>query len=96
MGEDLPRWSRYEWDAAKAGANLAKHGIDFDDAIAVFEGPVLHGRSDRGGEPRWVAVGAVAGREIAVVFTVRREVCRIISARRARSHERKAYRQAVG
>jgi uncharacterized DUF497 family protein len=28
---------QYEWDAAKSRANLAKHGIDFADAVAVFE-----------------------------------------------------------
>jgi hypothetical protein len=31
----------FEWDAAKNAANIAKHGIDFDDAIRIFDGPVL-------------------------------------------------------
>jgi len=31
----------FEWDAAKQTANLAKHGIDFRDAVQMFEGPVL-------------------------------------------------------
>ncbi len=31
----------FEWDAAKNAANIAKHGIDFEDAIRIFEGPVL-------------------------------------------------------
>jgi len=30
----------FEWDVAKNAANIAKHGIDFDDAIGIFEGPV--------------------------------------------------------
>ena len=31
----------FEWDVAKNAANVAKHGIDFDDAVRIFEGPVL-------------------------------------------------------
>ena len=30
----------FEWDAAKNAANIAKHGIDFEDAIRIFDGPV--------------------------------------------------------
>jgi uncharacterized DUF497 family protein len=30
----------FEWDVAKNAANVAKHGIDFDDAVRIFEGPV--------------------------------------------------------
>jgi uncharacterized DUF497 family protein len=29
----------FEWDRARAAINLAKHGIDFDDTIAVFDDP---------------------------------------------------------
>jgi hypothetical protein len=36
----------FEWDAAKNTANLAKHGIDFHDAVRIFEGPVLE-KTDR-------------------------------------------------
>ena len=32
---------KYEWDGAKNAANLAKHGIDFEAAVTIFEGPVL-------------------------------------------------------
>lgn len=87
----------FEWDDAKNARNLAKHGIDFDDAIGIWDGPVLTRASDRDGEPRWVAVGAVEGRELAVVYTLRgdaNERCRIISARRARTNERRDYRTA--
>ena len=31
----------FEWDEAKRRSNLAAHGIDFEDAIAIWEGPVL-------------------------------------------------------
>jgi len=86
----------FEWDTAKNVANIAKHGIDFEDAIRIFEGPVLESLDNRReyGEVRIIALGAVNGRELAVVYTMRGEDRRIISARRAHSRERKAYREA--
>lgn len=84
----------FEWNDSKAEANLEKHGIDFEDAIGVFEGPVLEVRSDQKGEIRWKAIGLVEGLEITVVYTLREGRRRIISARRAQQNERRAYHQA--
>lgn len=84
----------FEWDEGKNESNIAKHGIDFEDAVGIFASPVLEYRSDREGEARWVAIGALSGREIAVVYTLRDSRYRIISARRARTSERRAYREA--
>ena len=84
----------FEWDEAKASSNLVKHRISFDDAIGIFEGPVLETRSDRQDEERYKAVGVTDGRELAVVYTVRGSRYRIISARRAKTGERRAYREA--
>lgn len=88
----------FEWDAAKNSANSAKHAIDFWDAIRIFEGPVLEGADDRRdyGEARIIALGVVDNRELVVVYTMRGEHRRIISARRANSRERKTYRQIFG
>lgn len=36
----------YEWDSAKSRANLAKHGVDFADAVAVFEDDLALTRPD--------------------------------------------------
>jgi len=85
----------FEWDAAKSAANIAKHGIDFEDAIGIFDGPVLEKADARRdyGEDRFVAFGVVDDRELAVVYTGRGERRRIISARRAHGRERKAYRE---
>jgi uncharacterized protein len=84
----------FEWDPVKATSNLAKHGIDFDDAIAVFEDPnmlsVVDPRSY--GKTRYTAIGAVGGRALAVVYTMRGgQIYRIISATRASRRERSAY-----
>lgn len=84
----------FEWDESKATRNLEKHRISFEDAIGIFEGPVLETRSDRSAEERYKAIGVVEEREIAVLYTLREGRYRIISARSARPNERKSYRQA--
>lgn len=86
----------FEWGAAENAANIAKHEIDFEDAIRIFDEPVLERADDRRnyGEVRVIAVGVVDDRELAVVYTMRGERRRIISARRAHSREGKAYRKA--
>ena len=40
----------YEWDNRKNETNQSNHGIDFRDAIRVFDGPVLERTSDYDGE----------------------------------------------
>ncbi len=84
----------FEWDEQKSELNRAKHGIHFDDAIEVFYGPTLLRQSDRNNEERWIAVGDSENRLIAVVFTRRADVIRVISARRARKNEEREYRNA--
>ena len=84
----------FEWDPDKADSNFTKHGVDFADAVAVFDDPrvlsVVDPRSS--GERRCQAVGTVEGRALFVVYTMRGTgVCRIISARRASRRERTAY-----
>ena len=85
----------FEWDPEKREANLRKHGIDFADAVRIFEGPVLE-REDRRrdySELRFVALGAVEEVLLSVVYTPREPAFRIISAREANRHEKAAYRQ---
>ena len=82
-----------EWSEAKAACNRRKHGIDFDEAIEIFYGTSLLRRSDRNDEERWLAIGESEGRIVTVVFTWRGDALRIISARRARRNEKRAYYQ---
>ncbi len=86
----------FEWDSAKNEANLVKHGIDFRDAVRIFEAPVLEKVDIRReyGETRILSFGLYEDTELAVVYTMRERNRRIISARRARSSEREAYRKA--
>jgi uncharacterized protein len=91
---DYESVSGFDWDKRKSELNLAKHGIDFDDASEVFYGPILLRQSNRNNEERWIAVGHSNDRLIAVIFTRRADVIRIISARRARKNEEREYRNA--
>ena len=84
----------FEWNQQKSDLNLVKHGIDFEDATAIFYGPLLVRQSDRNNEERWVALGSLDGKLIAVVFARRANVIRIISARHARKNEEAEYRHA--
>jgi uncharacterized DUF497 family protein len=84
---------KYEWDGAKQRANVIKHSIDFADAKEVFDDPAGYMLAARhqSDEQRFVAVGLMKGMLVAVVFTRRGDVIRIISARAARRSERKIY-----
>lgn len=89
---------RFQWDARKAEANIAKHGISFETAQRAFADPFAQLEQDRieDGELRWQTTGMVDGVTLIVVaHTIREEedceIVRIISARRAERHERKRY-----
>lgn len=91
----------FEWDASKARSNLAKHGIAFEIALAIFEDPLLITKPDTHYDDRWITVGAVNEQLLVVVHTdaetnaaerQARTRIRIISARRATPRERRAYR----
>lgn len=82
----------FEWDENKNKLNIAKHGISFTIAVKIFENDCWVCKSPRNKEMRYVAVGEVAGKAITVIYTLRYEKVRIISARRARKNEERAYR----
>jgi uncharacterized DUF497 family protein len=83
----------YEWDATKAESNERKHGVSFEVATLVFEDDDRIDRveSESSEEERWVAIGLADGFEIYVVYTLRGQVIRLISARKASRHEREEY-----
>jgi uncharacterized protein len=86
---------RYEWDPAKAAANLEKHGVAFD-AIHAFDWPTAVGGHDPGdhGEERFRAYGLIGGRLHQCVYTWRGDACRLISLRKANSREITNYEEA--
>nr|WP_114361384.1 BrnT family toxin [Ciceribacter lividus] len=91
MDVSQPDFSRFEWDENKRLRNIEKHGIDFEDAVLALALPRVEYPSDRNGERRTVAICPDDLRLIAIVYTVRGDICRIISARVARPNEQREY-----
>lgn len=85
----------YQWNRDKAAANLRKHGIDFADAVSVFSDDLAITIPDeRFDEERFVTIGVDAfGRVLIVVYTMRKDEIRIISARKATRQERQQYEE---
>ena len=88
------RDERFEWDDEKARANLAKHKISFQDAKLLFDTANVNDEPDLTtdyGEDRYIAVGPVNGRLLAVTYAHRGTRWRIISARLATRIEKQEY-----
>ena len=84
---------RFEWDEKKRLSNIKKHGIDFIDVPAMFDGDIVTVIDDRFdyGESRYQTLGLLKSRVIMVVHTESETVIRIISARKANKDEEKVY-----
>ena len=87
----------FEWDEAKAAANLAKHGVSLDEAKTVFDDPLFVDFYDPEhsiNEPRYINIGrSRRGRLLIVSYTERGDAIRLISARELTSSEREAYEE---
>ena len=84
---------RFEWDEKKRLSNIKKHGIDFVDIPALFDGDIVTVIDDRFdyGEARYQTLGLLKSHVIMVVHTESETVIRIISARKANKDEEKVY-----
>lgn len=82
----------FEFDPLKSAANLAKHGIDFQQAQALWEDErLLEAPARTEGEPRFMAVGLIGQKHWSAIYVYRGDRVRIISVRRARSEEIEYY-----
>lgn len=87
----------FEWDETKAEENLAKHSISFETACEVFFDPLaLVGDASSEDESREALIG-LPHDSFRLLFVVHIErhgkAIRIISARKATSHERRLYEE---
>lgn len=87
----------FKWDDKKAAANLADHGVSFDEAKTVFDDPLyvdFYDPDHSYEEHRYLMVGeSRRGRLLIVSYTERGESVRVIGAREVTSSERKAYEE---
>jgi uncharacterized protein len=78
----------FEYDPDKSVENKRKHGIDFDDAQALWADSALVEIPVRTtDEPRWLLIGKVKDKHWSAVITRRGENVRLISVRRSRDEE---------
>ena len=83
----------FEWDHKKAESNLKKHGVDFADAVSIFDDPNAITLKDvHEQEQRFISIGIDCfARILVVVYTWRGETIRITSSRTATKNEQKHY-----
>lgn len=85
---------KFEYDVQKSASNREKHGIDFEEAKALWFTPhvVLMAKSII--EARFITVGKIRNKFYSCFYTVRnKDVIRLISARRSRKSEEKDYHE---
>ncbi|MGE0116464.1 MAG: BrnT family toxin [Dongiaceae bacterium] len=83
----------FEWDNAKNTMNRSKHGISFEEAATIWDGPIVTGQDEaHHSEVREISFGLIGGTTVAcVVHTERNGKIRIISARKATNGERREF-----
>ena len=82
----------FEYDPEKSAENKRKHGVDFEEAQALWTDPALLEIAARvSDEPRWVLIGKIAEKHWSAVITRRNDNIRIISVRRSRDEEVEIY-----
>jgi uncharacterized protein len=87
----------FEWDEDKNLLNQQKHGVDFLEAMLIFENDVVTVEDTRQdyGERRFRSIGLVNGRCFVVVHTQLGDSKRLISAWKGGTNERDNYRSHV-
>jgi uncharacterized DUF497 family protein len=87
----------FEWDQTKRQSNRQKHDLDLVRGMLLFDGrSVISLPSPRGAEERFITIGKIEGRLYTLVWTWRAASIRLISFRRARHAEERAYRNSYG
>ena len=78
----------FEFDPNKSESNFLKHGINFDDAKALWRDPqLLEIPAKTDDEPRFLLIGLINGKHWSAVITYRDNRIRLISVRRSRTEE---------
>lgn len=88
----------FEWDEEKRRSNITKHGIDFVGIEVLFEGETVTILDDRFdyGEERFITLGLLEGRVVAITHTETDATIRIINVRKATTNEEENYYREIG
>jgi uncharacterized protein len=86
----------FEYDQEKSERNKRKHGIDFDEAKALWDDPdFVEIPAKVTNEPRALVVGKIADKNWSAIITRRSDKIRLISVRRSRKEEVEIY-ESIG
>ena len=90
-------FSEFGWHEAKRLRNIREKGVDFRDAVLIFESPVLIKEDRRRdyGEQRFRALGMVDDEYVVVVYTWRGSICWIISAWKVGDDGKERYKKIL-
>ena len=86
---------RFEYDPKKSRLNKDKHGVDFEQAKALWDNDAVIIQARTIGEKRSMIIGWIDERLYSCIFTNRFLKIRIISCRRSSSAERGVYHEKV-
>ena len=85
----------FEFDPKKNASNKDKHGIDFEEAQALWNDPhLLEIEARTSDEARFLLIGMIDGKHWSAVVTYRGDKVRIISVRRSRKEEVELYEES--
>jgi len=86
---------RFDWDPRKATSNARKHGITVEEALTAFADPLALAIQDEFHGERTLLLGLSGRSRVLLVVHVEQDddTIRLISARRATSHERRRYEE---
>jgi uncharacterized protein len=87
----------FTWDENKRRSNIVKHGFDFNDAQYLFAGLTFTFEDDRDdyGEQRFITLGLLQGRFVAVIHTEVNGEIRIISMRKGAKYEQRIFSENI-
>jgi uncharacterized DUF497 family protein len=86
---------KFDWNPLKNISNQAKHGISLAEACALWRGPVVTLPSKNPEELRHLAIGLIKEKHWTVVYALRGDHFRLISARRSRPNEKTLFQKLV-
>ena len=86
---------KFEYDSKKSQLNRQKHGISLEEAkeLWLLIGIEIQARTED--EPRLLRIGKFKEKFYSCIYTSRKDVIRLISARRSRREEEKIYEEKI-
>jgi uncharacterized DUF497 family protein len=85
----------FEYDLKKNRKNKLKHGVDFETAEKLWQGPSVEFAAKSEYENRFAIIGMLKGKLFTCIYTLRNSRIRIISCRRSREMESNFYEKSI-